>query len=116
MKNPKDGCLLRIFIGENDKFDGKPLYEWIVYQAREQGLAGATVLRGTMGYGARSRIHTSKILRLSRDLPIVVEMIDAREKLEDFLSKIDHVFTGGLVTFEKADVRFYEPGKTVNQL
>ncbi len=87
MKNPKDGCLLRIFIGENDKFDGKPLYEWIVYQAREQGLAGATVLRGTMGYGARSRIHTSKILRLSRDLPVVVEMIDARERLEDFLSK-----------------------------
>lgn len=110
MKNPKDGCLLRIFIGENDKFDGKPLYEWIVYQAREQGLGEP------WGMGPRSRIHTSKILRLSRDLPIVVEMIDAREKLEDFLSKIDHVFTGGLVTFEKADVRFYEPGKTVNQL
>ena len=113
MKNPKDGCLLRIFIGENDKFDGKPLYEWIVYQAREQGLCGATVLRGTMGYGVRSRIHTSKILRLSRDLPVVVEMIDARKRLEDFLSKIDHVFTGGLATFEKVDVRFYKPKDAV---
>jgi PII-like signaling protein len=82
MKLPPDGQLLRIFIGESDKYEGKPLYEWIVIKAKEHGLAGATVLRGLMGFGANSRIHTSKIIRLSLDLPIVVEIVDTSEKAE----------------------------------
>lgn len=107
---PKEGYLLRFFIGESDKHDGKPLYEWIVTQARAHGLAGATVLRGVMGFGARSRIHTTKILRLSEDLPIIIEIIDVREKLEHFLSVIDNVIHEGLATLEKAEVRFYRSG------
>ena len=81
---PKEGSLLRIFIGESDKHEGMPLYEWIVRKAREQGLAGATVLRGIEGFGAHSRVHTAKILRLSTDLPIVVEIVDSLEKIEGF--------------------------------
>ncbi len=101
------GCLLRIFLGEADKQDGKPMYEWLVLKAREQGLAGATVLRGIMGFGAHSRLHTFRIERLSLDLPIVVEIVDAPEKIEAFLSVIDPVVHEGLATIEKADVRFY---------
>ena len=87
---PEQGCLLRIFIGEKDKYSGKPLYEWIVVKAREEGLAGATVLRGMMGFGANSRvIHTFKIRRLSEDLPIIIELVDTREKLEHFLELIE---------------------------
>ena len=96
--------LLRIFIGEREKHEGKPLYEWIVIKAKEHGLAGATVLRGLMGFGASSRIHTSKILRLSLDLPIVVEIVDTPEKIKEFLSRIENVVTEGLVTLEKAEV------------
>jgi len=104
---PEDGCLLRIFIGESDKVEGKPLYQKLVEEARANGLAGATVWRGMMGYGANSRIHTSKILRLSQDLPVIVEIVDAREKLEIFLDKIDSLIKGGLATLEKAQVHFY---------
>ncbi|MEJ5239961.1 MAG: DUF190 domain-containing protein [Anaerolineales bacterium] len=108
MTLPEEGYLLRIFIGESDKYAGKPLYEWIVRQARQQGLAGATVLRGIMGFGAGSReIHTFKIERLSEDLPIVVELVDTAAKLEQFLALIEDKITAGLVTLEKAHIRFY---------
>ncbi|KAA0253488.1 MAG: DUF190 domain-containing protein [Acidobacteria bacterium] len=103
----EDGALLRIFVGESDRHAGKPLHEWLVLKAREEGLAGATVLRGVMGYGAHSRLHTFKIERLSEDLPVIVEVVDAREKLEAFLASIDGVVTEGLATLEKATVRFY---------
>jgi uncharacterized protein len=107
MPLPQAGCLLRIFLGEADKHEGRPLYEWLVRRARERGLAGATVIRGLMGYGANSRIHTFKIERLSLDLPIVVEIVDSREKLEAFLAEIDPIVHDGLATLEKAEVRFY---------
>jgi PII-like signaling protein len=107
---PKDGKLLRIFIGETDKHDGVPLYEWIVRQAREQGLAGATVLRGLEGFGAHSRVHTAKILRLSADLPIVIEIVDIEEKIEAFLPTIDEAIGEGLATLEKVEVRLYRSG------
>jgi PII-like signaling protein len=112
MMLPAEGYLLRIFIGESDKHDGMPLYEWIVRQAREQHLAGATVLRGLMGYGAHSRLHTFKIERLSLDLPIIVEIVDTREKLEKFLAFIDDQIEEGLATLEKAQIHFYRSGKT----
>jgi PII-like signaling protein len=104
---PEEGYLLRIFIGESDKHEGKPLYEWLVLQARARGLAGATVMRGMMGFGAHSRIHTFKIERLSEDLPIIVEIVDTREKLESFLESVDSSIEEGLATMEKAQVRFY---------
>lgn len=107
MAIPQQGCLLRIFIGESDKLDGKPLYEWIVLQAREQGLAGATVTRGIEGFGRASRIHTAKIVRLSEDLPIIVEIVDAPEKIEAFVKIVDPVIDGGLVTVENVQVRVY---------
>ena len=111
MTLPEDGCLLRIFIGESDKHDARPLYEWLVLQAREQGLAGATVIRGMMGFGAHSRMHTAKILRLSEDLPIIVEIVDTREKIEAFLPTVDHAIVEGLATVERVAVRFYRGGK-----
>ncbi len=104
------GQLLRIFIGEANKHKRMPLYEWIVQQARSQGMAGATVLRGIQGFGANSLIHTTKILRLSEDLPVVVEIIDTKEKIESFLQTIDHAITEGIVTVEKAQVRIYRAG------
>jgi hypothetical protein len=107
MRLTEDGCLLRIFIGEGDKHAGRPLYEWIVAQAREQGLAGATALRGVTGFGANSVIHTFKIERLSTDLPIVVEIVDTRENIERFLAAIDDKITAGLATVEKVQVRVY---------
>lgn len=107
MALPQEGCLLRIFVGESDHHSGKPLYEWIVLEAREQGLAGATVLRGLMGYGAHSRLHTFKIERLSQDLPMVVEIVDTRENLEAFLDRIDDEIKEGLATLERAEVRLY---------
>ncbi len=107
MHIPKQGQLLRIFIGERNRFQGKLLYEWIVIEAKRMGLAGATVLRGMMGFGANSRIHTSKILRLSEDLPIIVEIVDTQEKLAQFLDHIDDAICEGLATLEKADVQFY---------
>jgi len=109
---PKDGHLLRIFIGENDKHAGIPLYDWIVKQAREHGLAGATVLRGLEGFGAHSRLHTAKILRQSTDLPIVVEIVDTREKIESFVPTIDEAITEGMATIEKVEVRFYRSGSS----
>lgn len=107
---PREGKLLRIFLGENDRHDSLPLYEWIVRKAREHGLAGATVLRGLEGFGAHSRLHTAKILRLSSDLPIVVEIIDTQEKIEAFLPIIDEAIHDGLATIEKVEVRFYRSG------
>ncbi len=109
---PEEGRLLRIFIGESDKRDGMPLYEWIVRQARERGLAGATVLRGIEGFGAHSRIHTTKLLRLSEDLPIVIEIVDTQEKIEKFLPVIDGAIAEGLATIEKVHIRFYRSGRT----
>jgi len=112
MHLPEEGCLLRIFIGESDHHDGKPLYEWLVLKAREHELAGATVLRGMMGFGANTRvIHTFKIERLSEDMPIVVEIVDTKEKLESFLEAIDEHIQAGLVTLEKAQIRFYKANK-----
>ena len=108
MQLPHDGTLLRIFIGEADKYQGKPHYEWIVLQAREQGMAGATVLRGMMGFGANSRkIQTFRFDTLSEDLPIVVEIVDTQDKLEQFLALIEPRIKTGLVTIEKAQVKFY---------
>jgi len=107
MKIPEDGCLLRIFVGESDKWHGKPLYEAIVLKARELHLAGATVLRGPMGFGAHSRMHTAKILRLSEDLPIVIEIVDSREKIDELMPFIDEVVQEGLVTLEKVRVIKY---------
>lgn len=112
MMLPEEGYLLRIFIGESDKRDGRLLYEWIVLQARERGLAGATVLRGIMGYGAHSRIHTFKIERLSEDMPIIIEIVDTRDKLEAFLELIDEEIQEGLATLEKAHIRFYRSGSS----
>ena len=113
MMLPEEVHLLRIFIGESDKHSGKPLYEWIVIQARQQGLAGATVLRGMMGFGANSRvIHTFKIERLSEDLPIIIEIVDTREKLEGFLALVESEIHAGLATLEKVQVHFYRSGKT----
>ena len=112
MQLPQEGSLLRILIGESDKHEHKPLYEWIVLQAREQGLAGATVLRGMMGFGANTRkIQTFRFDTLSEDLPIVVEIVDTQEKLEKFLELIEPHLKAGLVTLEKAQVRFYKADK-----
>jgi uncharacterized protein len=108
------GLLLRIFIGQDDHFDGKPLYESIVLKAREQGVAGATVLRGPMGFGHSSLIHTAKILRLSEDLPVVVEIVDSKEKITAFLPLLDGMVKGGLVTLEEIRVLRYGPSQ--NQL
>lgn len=107
MQLPSEAQLLRIFIGEADKWDGKPLYEAIVLQARQRGMAGATVLRGLMGFGAHSRLHTAKILRLSEDLPIVIEIVDKPERIEAFLPELDRMIQEGLVTLETVKVFAY---------
>ncbi len=107
MKLPQQGCLLRIFIGESDRWHGRPLYEAIVLKARELHLAGATVLRGPMGFGAHSRLHTAKVLRLSEDLPIVVEIVDSRDKVDTLLPHVDEMVDEGLVTLEKVEVIKY---------
>jgi PII-like signaling protein len=107
MDVPRDAVLLRIFIGEADKSGGKPLYEALVMKARELHLAGATVLRGPMGFGPSSRIHTAKILRLSEDLPFVIEIVDAEEKINAFLPVLDQMMGSGLVTMEKVKVLQY---------
>ncbi len=111
MMLPEEGHLLRIFVGESDRHGGLPLYEWIVRQARERGLAGATVLRGVEGFGAHSRLHTAKILRLSEDLPIVIEIVDSKEKIEAFLPVIDGSIPEGLATLEKVQIRLYRSGQ-----
>ena len=110
MKIPEDGCLLRIFIGESDHWHGKPSYEAIVLKAREAGLAGATVFRGAMGFGAHSRSHTFKILRLSEDLPIVIEIVDSQRKIDAFIPAIDQIVQEGLITMEPVRVIKYRPG------
>ena len=108
MQLPQEGSLLRIFIGEADKVEHKPLYEWIVLQAREQGLSGATVLRGIMGYGANTRkIQTFRFDTLSEDLPVVVEIVDTEERLESFIDYIAPQIKAGLVTLEKANIKLY---------
>ena len=104
---PQEGYLLRIFIGEADKKEGIPLYEWIVRRAKQDQLAGATVFRGIEGYGAQSHVHTARILQLSTDLPIVIEIIDSLEKIEKFMPIIDEVITDGLATLEKVQIRLY---------
>jgi PII-like signaling protein len=107
MQLPRDAVLLRIFIGENDKFEHLPLYEAIVLTAREMHLAGATVLRGPMGFGPSSRLHTTKILRLSEDLPLIIEIVDVQEKIDKFVPELDAMMTGGLITLEKVQVLQY---------
>jgi hypothetical protein len=104
MQIPHDAVLLRIFIGESDRWHHQPLYEALVLKAREMHLAGATVLRGPMGFGKSSRMHTAKILRLSMDLPLVIEIVDSEEKINSFLPVLDEMMKGGLVTLEKARV------------
>ncbi len=113
MMLPNEGYLLRIFIGESDRHAGIPLFEWLVQEARRQGLAGATVFRGLQGFGAHSRVHTARVLRLSTDLPVVVEIVDQRERIEAFLPVIEGVILEGLATLEKVEIRFYRSGSTV---
>jgi uncharacterized protein len=112
MHLPSEAMLLRVFIGESDRWKHQPLYEAIVLKAREMHLAGATVLRGPMGYGKSSRLHTAKILRLSLDLPLVIEIVDSEEKINAFLPYLDEVMKGGLVTLEKVKVIDYRAGDT----
>jgi uncharacterized protein len=107
MRLPEEGMLLRIFIGESDNYKGTALYEQIVLKARELNLAGATVTRGIMGFGADSRMHTAKLLRLSEDLPVVVELVDTEENLNKLLPFLDEVVTEGLITLEKVRVIKY---------
>ena len=115
MEKDPNAKLLRIFIGESDKAGHQPLYETIVFEAKKQGLAGATVLRGMMGFGANSRVHTTKLFDLSADLPIVVEIVDSEDKIRTFTQTVEHLFessrSGGLITIEKAEVIRYKAGK-----
>jgi uncharacterized protein len=111
MRLPEEAELLRVFIGESDHYQGRPLYEVIVLEARKRGMAGATVLRGIMGFGADSRVHTAKILRLSEDLPIIVEIVDKPERIADFLPDLDKMIDEGLITLERARVIAYRHSK-----
>lgn len=108
MKIPTEGKLLRIFIGEADKWRGKPLYEEIVHLARKEKMAGATVIKGFMGFGCKSHMHTAKLLRLSEDLPIVIEIVDGEEKINGFLPRLDEMVNEGLITLEKMNVIMYK--------
>ena len=110
MQLPRDAMLLRIFLGQDERHEHQPLYEAIVMKAREHHLAGATVLRGPLGFGHSSRIHTTKVLRLSQDLPIVVEIVDTEEKIAAFLPVLDTMMSSGLVTLEKVQVLRYGRG------
>ena len=107
MNVPKDAMLLRIFFGEQDRFEGSPLYEAIVLKAREMHLAGATVLRGPIGFGHSSRLHTAKVMRLSFDLPVVIEIVDTEAKINEFLPTLDRMMASGLITLEKVQVLQY---------
>lgn len=107
MKIPADGKLLRIFIGEADKWNGKPLYEEIIFLAKKNGLAGATAIKGFMGFGCKSHMHTANLLRLSEDLPIIIEIVDSEEKINAFILLIDVMVKEGLITLEKANVIMY---------
>lgn len=107
MKIPADGKLLRVFIGEADKRNGKPLYEEIIFLAKKSGLAGATAIKGLMGFGCKSHMHTANLLRLSEDLPIIIEIVDSEEKINQFIPQLDVMVKDGLVTLEKANVIMY---------
>ena len=115
MENDPNAKLLRIFIGENDKHGQHPLYETLVFEAKKQGLSGATVTRGIMGFGANSKVHTAKLFEISSDLPLVVEIVDTEEKIREFTKTVEHLFettkSGGLITIEKAEVIRYKAGK-----
>ncbi len=115
MENNPNAKLLRIFIGENDKHGQQPLYETIVFEAKKQGLSGATVTRGIMGFGANSKVHTTKLFEISSDLPLVIEIVDTEEKIRDFVTIVENLFeqtrSGGLITIEKAEVIRYKAGK-----
>ena len=115
MENTTTAKLLRIFIGESDKINGEPLFEAIVYAAKKQGLAGATVLKGMMGFGANSRVHTAKLLEISSDLPLVIEISDTEDKIGAFIEQVEKMFeeskSGGLITLEKVEVIRYRAGK-----
>lgn len=115
MKLPSESQLLRIFIGEADRYQGKPLHEAIVHLARQKGMAGATVIRGLMGFGADSRMHTAKILRLSEDLPMVIEIVDAPEKIESFLPLLDDMIKEGMVTLENVKVIAYRHNQNIEK-
>ena len=115
MQLPSEAQLLRIFIGESDRHHGRPLHEAIVQLAREKGLAGATVLHGIMGFGAHSRVHTAKILRLSEDLPIVIEIVDQPDRITDFLPLVDEMIGEGLVTLEDIKVIAYRHDGTTDE-
>lgn len=110
MKIPADGKLLRIFIGEADRWQGKPLYEEIILLAKKERMAGATAVKGFMGFGCKSHLHTAKLLRISEDLPIVIEIVDSEEKINGFLPHLDAMVREGLVTLEKANVVMYRAG------
>jgi uncharacterized protein len=115
MENNPNAKLLRIFVGENDKLGQHPLYETIVFEAKKQGLSGATVTRGIMGFGANSRIHTTKLFEISSDLPLVIEIVDTEEKIREFTVTVERLFeltkSGGLITIEKAEVIRYKAGR-----
>ena len=110
MKEPCQGVLLRVYVGEDHRYGKRPVYEVIVERARDRGLAGATVLRGVMGFGAHHRVHTAKSLRLAEDLPVVVEIVDTLERIYEFLPVVDEVLTEGYVTTEKVNIIAYRPG------
>jgi len=112
MHLPHDAALLRVFIGESDRFEGRPLYEAIVLKARELSMAGATVLRGPLSFGRSSRMHSAKVLRLSDNLPIVIEIVDSQERIDQFLPVLDAMIGSGLVTLEKVQVIRYGDGAT----
>lgn len=111
MKIPADGKLLRIFIGEADRWNGKPLYEEIILLAKKSSMAGATAIKGFMGFGCKSHMHTTKLLRLSEDLPIIIEIVDGEEKINQFLPAIDEMVKEGLITIEKANVVMYRAAR-----
>jgi len=113
MQIPRDAFLLRIFLGESDKYRGTPLYEALVLKAREMHLAGATVLRGPMGFGHSSRLHTAKVLRLSEDLPMIVEIVDQEARIKTFIEAIEPMMGNGLITLEKVQVLQYGPPRSV---
>ena len=110
MKIPEDGKLLRVFIGEADKWQGRPLYEAIVELAKHEKMAGATAIKGFMGFGCKSHMHTTKILELSENLPVIIEIVDSEERITAFLSRLDPMVKEGLVTLEKANVLLYRAG------
>lgn len=111
LKIPSEGILLRVFIGESDQWQGKPLFQEIVKLARNREMAGATVIKGVMGFGRHSRLHTAKLLRLSEDLPVIIEIVDSEAKISGFIVDLDNMVAEGLVTIEKANVIMYRPGE-----